>query len=159
MNKQAPRLLTLDQLWQFSLQYYSAREIKEACLHLQNHFHGNVNLLLTLKWLDEAKLTFAPQDWSTLTHSLTSIESLLRDYRELRRKLKTQVSDAVYKETLHFELQLEKQQQTALVNCINTLELHHCDTPQLVEQYCLQLGAERLARIFVQPVQAHHHTP
>ncbi|SJL83702.1 TIGR02444 family protein [Vibrio palustris] len=157
MSQHARLPLTLDQLWQFSLQYYSAREIKEACLHLQNHFHGNVNLLLMLKWLDEAKLTFAPQDWSKITQSLGNIESLLRDYRELRRKLKVHVSDSLYKETLHFELQLEKQQQTALVNCINSLTLTDCEHPHLVEQYCLQLGAERLVRIFIQPVSSQSH--
>ncbi|GAK85768.1 hypothetical protein JCM19238_3358 [Vibrio ponticus] len=55
--------LTLERLWQFSLQYYSVREVKEACLTLQNHHHGNVNLLLLLKWLDEQGATIAPQDW------------------------------------------------------------------------------------------------
>ena len=48
--------LTLERLWQFSLQYYSMRGVKDACLNLQNHFKGNVNLLLLLKWLDEQQV-------------------------------------------------------------------------------------------------------
>ena len=51
--------LTLERLWQFSLQYYSVREVKDACLSLQNNFHGNVNLLLLLKWLDEQQVSLS----------------------------------------------------------------------------------------------------
>ncbi|WP_080263733.1 TIGR02444 family protein, partial [Vibrio parahaemolyticus] len=51
-NKHAEYTLTLEHLWQFSLQFYGVREVKEACLSLQNNYHGNVNLLLLLRWLD-----------------------------------------------------------------------------------------------------------
>ncbi|MCF9378299.1 TIGR02444 family protein, partial [Vibrio parahaemolyticus] len=65
-DEHAKPRLTLERLWQFSLQYYSVREVKEACLRLQNSHHGNVNLLLLLKWLDEQQLTFAETDWPTV---------------------------------------------------------------------------------------------
>ena len=115
--------LTLERLWQFSLQYYSVREVKEACLHLQNHFKGNVNLLLLLKWLDEQQVCFQEQDWHKVEECLGRSEALLHSYRELRRKLKLHLPDTLYRESLQFELQLEKQQQSDLVDCINRIEL------------------------------------
>ncbi|CAE6882144.1 hypothetical protein ACOMICROBIO_NCLOACGD_00348 [Vibrio sp. B1ASS3] len=55
-NEHAEYTLTLEHLWQFSLQFYGVREVKEACLSLQNNYHGNVNLLLLLRWLDEQQV-------------------------------------------------------------------------------------------------------
>ena len=151
--KHVTTTLTLERLWQFSLQYYSVREVKEACLSLQNNFHGNVNLLLLLKWLDEEKLTFAEHDWPTVSDCLSSSETLLHSYRELRRKLKLSVPETLYREALQFELQLEKQQQSDLVHCIANLSLATTDTPALAARYCRHLGAEHLGRIFSKPIE------
>ncbi len=143
--------LTLERLWQFSLQYYSVREVKEACLNLQNHFNGNVNLLLLLKWLDEQQVTFPEQDWQTVIDCIGRSETLLHSYRELRRKLKAPLPDTLYREALQFELQLEKQQQSDLVDCINSLILTNNNDAPLTQRYCRQLGAENLARQFDKP--------
>ncbi|KJY84224.1 hypothetical protein TW81_05370 [Vibrio galatheae] len=144
--------LTLERLWQFSLQYYSVREVKEACLHLQNHFKGNVNLLLLLKWLDEQQVCFKEQDWRKVEECLGRSETLLHDYRELRRKLKFHLPDTVYRESLQFELQLEKQQQSDLVDCINSIELTVNHAEPLTLRYCRQLGGEQLYTAFSDPI-------
>lgn len=144
--------LTLERLWQFSLQYYSVRGVKDACLNLQNQFKGNVNLLLLLKWLDEQKLCFSDQDWHHIEECLGRSEALLLNYRELRRKLKPQVSDTLYRESLQFELQLEKQQQSDLVDCINSVELHTNHAEPLTLRYCRQLGGESLYSAFAEPI-------
>ncbi len=144
--------LTLERLWQFSLQYYSVREVKDACLTLQNQFKGNVNLLLLLKWLDEQQVCFEEQDWHRVEECLGRSEALLHNYRELRRKLKRQVSDPIYRESLQFELQLEKQQQSDLVDCINHVPLQHNHKEPLTLRYCRQLGAEPLYQSFAQPL-------
>ncbi|QXO17648.1 MULTISPECIES: TIGR02444 family protein [Vibrio] len=146
--------LTLERLWQFSLQYYSVREVKEACLSLQNNFNGNVNLLLLLKYLDEQQLTLQEQDWQSLIEGIARTETLLHHYRELRRKLKNNLTDTLYREALQFELQLEKQQQSDLIEVINrhTLTINHGEV--LTLRYCRQLGAEHLATIFGKPVPA-----
>ena len=115
--------LTLERLWQFSLQYYSVKDVKDACLNLQNQFKGNVNLLLLLKWLDEQQAAFLDEDWHKVEECLGRSETLLNSYRDLRRKLKSHVPDTLYRESLQFELQLEKQQQSDLVDCINSIEL------------------------------------
>lgn len=145
--------LTLERLWQFSLQYYSVREVKEACLHLQNHFKGNVNLLLLLKWLDEQQVSFQEQDWHKVEECLGRSEALLHSYRELRRKLKSHLPDTLYRESLQFELQLEKQQQSDLVDCINSIELEVNHAEPLTLRYCRQLGGEQLYAVFAEPVK------
>lgn len=144
--------LTLERLWQFSLQYYSVREVKEACLHLQNHFKGNVNLLLLLKWLDKQQVCFQEQDWHKVEECLGRSEALLHSYRELRRKFKNSLPDTLYRESLQFELQLEKQQQSDLVDCINSIELEINHAEPLTLRYCRQLGGEQLYTVFAEPI-------
>ena len=145
--------LTLERLWQFSLQYYSVREVKEACLNLQNQFKGNVNLLLLLKWLDEQQVCFHEQDWRRVEECLGRTEALLLNFRELRRKLKGQVAETLYRESLQFELQLEKQQQSDLVDCINSIHLEYNQADPLTLRYCRQLGGESLYSAFAGPVE------
>lgn len=149
MTKQhASLLLTTAQLWQFSLNYYGIREVKTACLNLQNQFNGNVNLLLLLAWLDQHQLTIQAEDWVSLENTLDHSESLLLPYRELRRKLKNHVSEPLYREALEFELQLEQRQQSDLVEHINTLTLYSATEKPLTQQYCLKLGCEHLFTSF-----------
>lgn len=147
-SEQSGTSLTLEALWQFSLQYYMSGEVKEACLALQNHFGGNVNLLLLLKWLDEHHLTFPPQEWECIEFGLERSEPLLQQYRELRRQMKKHLPDSLYRESLQFELQLERQQQSDLVRCINSLPLVDNHGDELTLQYCRQLGAESLFHAF-----------
>ncbi|MGC9423450.1 MULTISPECIES: TIGR02444 family protein [Vibrio] len=148
----ATSLLTLESLWQFSLRYYSVREVKEACLCLQNQFHGNVNLLLLLKWLDEKQLTFPESAWATIASALAQTEDLIEHYRELRRKLKSHLPDTLYREALQFELQIEKQQQADLIACIHQLPMTTSSEIPLTTNYCQQLGASHLSQRFSSPV-------
>ncbi len=152
MEQQPSPRLTLERLWQFSLQYYGERGVKEACLKLQNFHHGNVNLLLLLKWLDEQRLGLNEDDLHALNHALQRSENLLHHYRELRRQFKSALPDSLYRESLQFELLLEKQQQSDLVACINTLSLTENPAGNLTQIYCEQLGAEAIAAVFAKPV-------
>ncbi|MDK9759186.1 TIGR02444 family protein [Vibrio sp. D173a] len=150
-SEHAPNTLTLERLWQFSLSYYSARGVKDACLTLQNQYHGNVKLLLLLKWLDEQQLAFAETEWHHIQQCLGRSESLLLSYRELRKHLKPHVVDSLYREALQFELQLEKQQQSDLVDCINRTALTPNTETPLVLQYCRLLSADALYGCFSEP--------
>ncbi|RQW61633.1 TIGR02444 family protein [Vibrio viridaestus] len=147
--------LTLENLWQFSLQYYSVRAVKEACLSLQNRFNGNVNLILLLKYLDTHNVAIGDNDWHLLLECLHRSDVLLHDFRQLRRQLKTHVPDTIYRQSLEFELELEKQQQADLVECANhlTYRLRNEDKGLLTTRYCMQLTADNLADIFAKPVQ------
>ncbi|MFB9137206.1 TIGR02444 family protein [Vibrio olivae] len=149
--------LTLERLWQFSLQYYSVREVKEACLKLQNQFNGNVNLLMLLKWLDVQHITIHDQQWLQLEACLGRSETLLHSYRELRKKLKSHLPDTLYRESLQFELQLERQQQSDLVDCINQLGLTTNHGDSLTLRYCRQLGGEHLYTAFCTPPAENPH--
>ncbi len=151
-SKSAEHTLTLERLWQFSLQFYGVREVKEACLALQNNYHGNVNLLMLFRWLDEQRLIFQEKDWHLVQSCLGRSEALLHSFRELRRQLKSQVNDALYRQALQFELQLEKQQQSDLVDCINSLTLIENDGAPLTLRYTRQLGGEHLQHAFAIPV-------
>jgi len=151
MTKLASFSLTLERLWQFSLQYYSVRGVKEACLSLQNNFHGNVNLLLLLKWLDEQQLVFDENDWIKVQDCLRRTEELLIHYRSLRKKAKSHLPATLYRESLEFELLLEKQQQSDLVSCVNRLELTPNNADPLILSYCRALNAEHLFTAFSPP--------
>ncbi len=142
--------LTADELWQFSLDYYALPGIKEACLTLQNRYQGNVNLLLVLKWLGEHKLAIADNDWHPLHSAIQNTENLLQPYRELRRQLKTQVSDNLYRKALQFELQLEQQQQQNLVAQLQSQPLVQGTAHSMLSSYCHALGADELTAIFTQ---------
>ncbi len=110
-----------------------------------------MNLLLLLRWLDEQQLIFQEKDWHLVQSCLGRSETLLRSFRELRRHLKSQVNDTLYREALRFELQLEKQQQSDLVDCINSLTLMKNEGAPLLLIYCRQLGGEHLYHAFSTP--------
>lgn len=136
--------ITLEKLWQFGLQYYSINQIKEACLIFQNRYKGNINLLILLRLLDEENTSFDITEWPKLHQALQRTEKMIQHYRQLRRKLKSVVSDALYRETLEFELQLEKQQQSDLIDCVNNFSLKAKEKEGLTWQYCKRLGALQL---------------
>ncbi|MCV5919362.1 DUF2390 domain-containing protein, partial [Escherichia coli] len=82
------------------------------------------------------QLIFQEKDWHLVQSCLGRSETLLHSFRDLRRHLKSQVNDALYRESLQFELQLEKQQQADLVDCINSLTLIKNDGDPLTLRYC-----------------------
>ncbi|MFH0266138.1 TIGR02444 family protein [Vibrio rumoiensis] len=148
MTQYNPLPLTFERLWQFSLQHYGVREIKEACLVLQNRHKGKVNLVLLLKWLDEHELSLSEQQWEQLDNAIERTETLLQQFRDYRRKAKPHLPDTLYRESLQFELQLERQQQSDLVHCINHLALSSRTSQPMTHLYCQKLGAPHLSAIF-----------
>jgi uncharacterized protein (TIGR02444 family) len=140
--------LTIEHLWQFSLQYYGVKDVKEACLSLQNHFGGNVNVVLLLKWLDDQHVSINKLDFERLVNSTATTDKLLNRYRELRKALKIHLPDPLYREALQFELQLEKQQQADLINCVNQSQFFPATNCSLTQQYCQSLNASHLSDIF-----------
>ena len=148
--------LTLERLWQFSLQYYGVRGVKEASLLLQKNHHGNVNLLLLFKWLDEHQVTFTDSNWGKVQQAIVKSEKFLHPYRELRKKTKSHLPTPLYRELLEFELLLEKQQQSDLVDCIHSIELFDNHGEPLTLSYCRSLQAEHLYHVFAD-FSAHKH--
>ncbi|NLS14665.1 TIGR02444 family protein [Vibrio sp. SM6] len=140
--------LTFEHLWQFSLRYYAMPDVKQACLSLQNRHQGNVNFLLLIKWLDEQHFGVDEEGYQALQQALSRCEPLLEPYRDLRRQLKRHLPETLYRQTLEFELQLEKMQQTDLIIALQQQALTMAQDVPLTTRYCIELGAPHLAVIF-----------
>lgn len=133
--------------WQFSLGHYARAGVRAACLSLQDNYRGNINLALLLHWLDDLHYHIPEHCIPTLEAALSDTDRLLGQYRVMRRQLKSQLDSNGYQSLLQFELEIEKQQQQALIARIN----HRCDlslpvqtAPGNLQRYCHRLGATAL---------------
>ncbi|WP_232428198.1 TIGR02444 family protein [Photobacterium marinum] len=149
-------VLTPEDFWQFSLGHYAQAGVEPACLSLQNDFGGNVNLALLLHWLDCQQLSLSNQLIQNLIDTASHSDSLLRQYRTMRKNLKPQLDHDGYQQLLRFELTLEKQQQSELITKLNTstspfLPSTHTPNSCNLERYCHQVGAD----ILLLPLQAN----
>jgi uncharacterized protein (TIGR02444 family) len=142
--------LTTEQLWQFSVKYYDVKGVKEACLSLQNQFKGNVNTLLLLTYLDQHQLSVNSDELEKLINVTERTDTLITDYRTLRKSLKEHIPDALYRNSLKFELKLEQRQQADLVNIFNTLTPFKSQQNNLVSTYCHRLKASHLLASFIE---------
>nr|WP_086940684.1 TIGR02444 family protein [Thaumasiovibrio occultus] len=139
--------LTAEQFWQFGVEHYQRQGVKYACLSLQNHYQGNINLALLLIYLDLHKAFLSEAHIQSLIAALEPSQSLLLPYREMRKELKLQLKKAGYQQLLGFELKLEQQQQADLLRVLATFHLVCNDgdaAPNNLSYYCLQLGAQPL---------------
>ena len=143
--------VTVEKLWQFSLSYYGVQGVKEACLGLQNQFGGNVNTLLLLKYLDLKQLHIRSEELDQLINATNKTDTLLTHYRGLRKSLKAHLTDALFRDTLKFELLLEQQQQADLLDTLAKLQPTKASQQRLVSIYCQSLGADDLSASFVEP--------
>lgn len=144
---------TVERLWQFSLSYYCVPGVKEACLSLQNQFGGNVNTLLLLKYLDLQQISISAEELDALIRATAQTDNLIIQYRTLRKSLKAHLPDALYRDSLAFELKLEQQQQHDLLNALQRLTPITTKTPNLVATYCQQRQASHLVAAFIEPPQ------
>jgi uncharacterized protein (TIGR02444 family) len=144
---------SVDQLWQFSLSYYGVPGVKEACLSLQNHFGGNVNTLLLLKYLDLQRISISAEQLEELIGVTAQSDTLILQYRNLRKSLKASLPDTLYRDALAFELKLEQQQQQELVQALQRVTPIATNAPNLVATYCQQRQAPHLIAAFIEPAQ------
>ncbi|MDC8829326.1 TIGR02444 family protein [Alteromonas gilva] len=108
--------LTKDTFWQHSVAVYTKEGVAKACLTLQDQYQVNVNLLLLLHWcithqyqVDDALLT-------RLRQAVAQTDPVIQAHRQQRRNAK----GTEHYETLKaMELELEAQQQAALVAVLN----------------------------------------
>ncbi|WP_413112802.1 TIGR02444 family protein [Thaumasiovibrio sp. DFM-14] len=141
--------ITADQFWQFGIAHYQRNGVKHACLCLQNHYQGNINLALLLIYLDQQKVFLNEEQIQTLIIALESSQTLILPYREMRKQLKSQLKSTGYQQLLNFELKLEQQQQEDLLRTVEAFRLAQNDAdaqPGNLAYYCLQLGAEPLIK-------------
>ena len=147
MTFQFPHI-TQDRLWRFCLEYYNTPGVKELCLTVQNKYAGNVNLLLISKWLDNQNINFDSCHWIQIFNCLKKTEELLINFRKLRHDNKLYIPQSLYQSHLNFELKLERQQQSDLINLINQLPLYQTSTPTLLQRYCKNIKVKHLYSYF-----------
>ena len=146
------------EVWDFSVAYYSIKEVKCACLDLQEHYGGSIGLILLLKFLDETGLTIGAGDWKRVVGAVSVSETLIRDFRCLRRQLKYNAPERIYQQSMGFELQLEKYQQLDLIRHVTPVKTpgRNAKRTPLTSKYCIQLTANCLAPIFSRPTLDLH---
>ena len=73
------------QLWQWSLALYPL--IKPQCLHWQDAYQANVNLLLLLLYLQRQQQPLSAAQLQQLCDALQPQQAFTRQLRQLRRQL------------------------------------------------------------------------
>ncbi len=101
--------------WQYSLKLYTRDGVESLCLHLQEGYGVNVNVLLWACWLAERR---AVLDEAKLQQGLTLLAPFQRGYveplREMRNTLALPIQQVLRKKILAAELEAEKVVQKAL---------------------------------------------
>lgn len=104
--------------WVFSLQQYALDGMKDYCLGLQNNHGVDINLLLLCHWLDSQALVASEDTLNKLIQISDHWQhTVLRPLRTGRSAIDK--PGAPYQTALANELAEEKNEQRALVACIN----------------------------------------
>lgn len=114
-------------------------------MHIQDDFKGQVNLALMCLWLDDLNLQVNSSLYQAFEAALASSSEKLTPLRAARRQLKNQLSTEQYQQLLNIELEVEKQQQRALVDCLDNDMLSTTSTPQNFQYYLERLGVTELS--------------
>lgn len=128
-----------EEFWQFSITHYEDPAVKRVCLSLQDAASADVNLLLLAIWLKSKSVMVCKQivDDLLATSQYWQTEKIgpLRKSRRLQPK---QSED--YHAALAAELEAEKDEQIALIQCLNNDKSDGPSTIDLWEAYSQKLG-------------------
>lgn len=113
-----------NEFWQYSLQYYTRDNNQTILLWLQDNAALNVNVVLLLMYLQTKGLYISIDQLSHLNKNNQDLDRLTSSFREKKRILKADnISKGMadyrtveYQALLQQELDLEKQQQMALID-------------------------------------------
>lgn len=122
-NKSSWRLKKMwqaDAFWAYSIALYQDDEIKRLCLHLQDDFSLNVNIILLCCYLNSKKCGLSGGGYVQLNHVQPKLISRLERYKKERKASK---GNPGYANLLTQELELEKQHQKALISHLSGLSL------------------------------------
>lgn len=110
-----------EDFWQFSCAFYAQPAVKQRCLALQDQHGFNINLLLLCCYLHTLGWQLSKPQLHALRLALQVTDVKLAPLRAHRR---TQSKNSEkYQALLKQELQIEKQQQLALIQSINSMQL------------------------------------
>ena len=117
------KTISADEFWQFSLQYYALNNNQTLLLWLQDNAGLNVNVVLLLMYLRTKSANISFNKFNDLNRINKNLDSLTSNYRKKRRALKVvNIANGItdyrckeYQVLLNQELDLEKQQQSNLI--------------------------------------------
>ena len=120
-------MISISDFWQFSLDSYPKQQ--DELLSWQDNQGGNVNLALLCQYLDTQELALTQSQIVDLHDNAKQFEhSFTAPLRQLRGQYKRQQNQLteyplIRQRLLDAELELERQQQRALVDALNNFEL------------------------------------
>ncbi|WP_262694021.1 TIGR02444 family protein [Kordiimonas aquimaris] len=142
IDREAPfdtELLKSEDFWLFSLNLYGKADIKDACIHLQDNHGADINLILLCCWLDHKGIELHEALFDSLLQTSTYWQNdILQPARQQRRTTNKQA--ALYNTMLNQELELEKQEQKALLDIINASAQEQKSTTKDNDQSLLRYG-------------------
>ena len=135
-----------EDFWSYSLDVYSNPGIAEVCLHAQDTWGADVNILLLVSWLYKCNLEIEKPGWAQLL--VTSNHWQKTYLRPIRTKRMTAKGTAHYESIKREELALEQKAQIALLNAV---ESHAVVSAEINEDsllfYCREIGLDDRALI------------
>lgn len=115
--------LTQRAFWDYSCQLYAHSDVALASLALQDEYQVNINMIMLLCWCLREGLIVDLSQFRSLAASIEQSEQGLAEHREKRRKHHpdNQPDKRLYETLKAEELELEKAQQSLLVDTFQTL--------------------------------------
>ncbi|NVK23684.1 MAG: TIGR02444 family protein [Gammaproteobacteria bacterium] len=130
--------LDAQDFWQFSLNIYSHTNVANILLQAQSQWRVNVNLALLCLYLDQKSCYLEKAQMSDLHAAVMQFsQTYTKPLRDIRQKFKTQQQalmqyESIRRHILDAELLLERQEQSVLVELINSMQVsaagHHDNT-------------------------------
>jgi hypothetical protein len=108
--------------WQFSLSHYAQANVPSHLLNLQDHWKGNVNIVLLCHWLDHQSLALSNADWIALFHKKDETDPVIQAHRQYRKQNKQNLTTKQYNTLLKQELHQEKAQQAQFIAVLPLLQ-------------------------------------
>lgn len=136
------------QFWNYSTQIYQLAEVESSCLHLQNCFEADVNILLYCCWLAEQGIELDAQDIQRLIAATQPWQtSMIKPLREARKMMKQHIiamPSEMLEQTIanisEMELNAEHMAQLSLEKVI-----HLKTRPKNSEKSPVEISAHNLA--------------
>lgn len=134
-------MLSTEQFWLFSCQYYENKDAQKTLLALQNEHNKNINLCLLLLFLEKYGLTLALTEIKQAAKvCLKTDEPLLLPHRQIRAQLKQCFANeadysSIKAQLLKTELAIEKLQQTHLIAFVTECNLERHTSPDNLSFY------------------------
>ncbi|HEY6859903.1 MAG TPA: TIGR02444 family protein [Pseudolabrys sp.] len=108
--------------WHFSVAVYSAPQVADECISLQDRFGVDVNVLLFAAWIGVDRRLILTADHLAMVDAAVSEwqDSVIVPVRAVRRRLKT-MEPSVYEKAKAIELELEQIEQARLYHLASQL--------------------------------------